>query len=65
MERCHLHRFFYTLGNDAKVDGYYIMNDNYFDEFILEAIIDKKYLSKEQKEMLKQEPILFDPKDSF
>ena len=41
------------------------MNDNYFDEFILEAIIDKKYLSKEQKEMLKQEPILFDPKDSF
>ena len=54
-----------SYGNDAKVDGYYIMNDNYFDEFILEAIINKKYLSNKQKEMLKQEPILFDPKDSF
>lgn len=33
------------------------MNDNYFDEFILQAIINKKYLSKKQRELLKQDVI--------
>ena len=48
-----------------KVDGYYIMNDNYFDEFILQAIINKKYLSEEQIELLKQDVIEFEIKDPF
>ena len=48
-----------------KVDGYYIMNDNYFDEFILQAIINKKYLSEEQLELLKQDAIEFEIKDPF
>ena len=46
-------------------DGYYIMNDNYFDEFILQAIINKKHLSKEQLELLKQDAIEFEIKDPF
>lgn len=41
------------------------MNDNYFDEFILQAIINKKYLSKKQRELLKQDVIEFEIKDSF
>ncbi len=41
------------------------MNDNYFDEFILQAIINKKYLSKKQRESLKQDVIEFEIKDPF
>lgn len=54
-----------SYGINEKFDGYYIMNDNYFDEFILQAIIDKKYLSKKQLEMLNQEVIEFEIKDPF
>ncbi|MEE0092444.1 MAG: C1 family peptidase [Bacilli bacterium] len=42
-----------------------MMNDNYFDEFILQAIINKKYLSKKQRELLKQDVIEFEIKDPF
>lgn len=41
------------------------MNDNYFDEFILQAIINKKYLSKKQRELLKQDVIELEIKDPF
>ena len=41
------------------------MNDNYFDGFILQAIINKKYLSKKQRELLKQDVIEFEIKDPF
>ena len=41
------------------------MNDNHFDEFILQAIINKKYLSKKQRELLKQDVIEFEIKDPF
>lgn len=41
------------------------MNDNFFEDFVLEVIIDKKYLSQEQLKMLKQEPILFDMDEPF
>ena len=44
-----------SYGTEEKVDGYYIMNDNYFDEFILQAIINKKYLSEEEYDNLKTE----------
>lgn len=54
-----------SYGTLEKVDGYYIMNDNYFSEFILQAVINKKYLSKEQLEMLNQEAIEFEINDSF
>ena len=54
-----------SYGTEEKVDGYYIMNDNYFDEFILQAIINKKYLSEEQLELLKQDAIEFEIKDPF
>ena len=46
-----------SYGTQEKVDGYYIMNDNYFDEFILQVIINKEYLSKKQLKLLKQEVI--------
>ena len=46
-----------SYGDKSRFHGYYIMNDNYFDEFVLSVVIDKKYLSIEQLELLNQEPI--------
>lgn len=54
-----------SYGTEEKVDGFYIMNDNYFDKFIFHAIIHKKYLSDKQLEVLKQEPIEFEARDPF
>ena len=36
-----------------------------FNEFVLSVVIDKKYLSQEQLELLKQEPIEFEIEDPF
>ena len=41
------------------------MNDNFFDEFVLSVVIDKKYLSQEQLELFNQEPIEFEIEDPF
>ena len=54
-----------SYGNKEKVNGYYIMNDNFFNEFVLSVVIDKKYLSQEQLQLLEQEPIEFEIEDPF
>ena len=41
------------------------MNDNFFDDFVIEVMIDKKYLSKEQLELFRQRLILFDMNEPF
>ena len=50
----------YGAGPDEKPNGYYIMNDNYFDKFVMDIIINKRYLTEEQRELLNQEPIEYD-----
>ena len=52
-------------GDKDKVNGYYIMNDNFFNEFVLSVVIDKKYLTEEQLKYLEQEPIEFEIEDPF
>lgn len=54
-----------SYGNKEKVNGYYIMNDNFFNEFVLNVIINKKYLSKEQLDLLEQGTIEFEVVDPF
>ena len=54
-----------SYGDKEKENGYYIMNDNFFNEFVLNVIIDKKYLSKEQLELLEQEPIEIEVDEPF
>jgi len=54
-----------SYGDKEKVNGYYIMNDNFFDEFVLSVVIDKKYLTQKQLGLLKQEPIEFEIEDPF
>lgn len=46
-----------SYGDKEKFNGYYIMNDNYFDEFVINIVIDKKYLNEKQLKGLEQEPI--------
>ena len=41
------------------------MNDNFFNEFVLSVVIDKKYLTEEQLKLLEQEPIEFDVGETF
>ena len=43
-----------SYGEKEKVNGYYIMNDNYFDEYVFTVIIHKKYLSQKQLELYNQ-----------
>ena len=54
-----------SYGAKEKVNGYYIMNDNFFNEFVLSVVIDKKYLTEEQLKLLKQKPIEFDVEEPF
>lgn len=54
-----------SYGSKEKVNGYYIMNDNFFDEFVLSVVIDKKYLLPKQIELLEQEPIEFEIEEPF
>lgn len=54
-----------SYGDKEKVNGYYIMNDNFFNEFVLSVVINKKYLSEEQLKFLEQEPIEFEIEEPF
>lgn len=54
-----------SYGDKQKVDGCYVMNDNFFREFVLSVVIYKKYLSEEQLKLLEQEPIEFEIEDPF
>lgn len=54
-----------SYGDKEKVNGYYIMNDNFFNEFVLSVVIDKKYLSEDQLKLLEQEPIEYEVEDPF
>ena len=52
-----------SWGADNGFDGYYIMSDSFFDSFVYQAVILKKYLNEKELEALKEEPIELDPWD--
>ena len=52
-----------SWGTEKGHNGYYLMSDSWFDKFVYQAVINKKYLSKEQLEYLKQEKIALQPWD--
>lgn len=54
-----------SYGDKEKVNGYYIMNDNFFNEFVLSVVIDKKYLSKEQLDLLEENAIDIEVEEPF
>ena len=54
-----------SYGSERGINGYYVMNDNYFDDFVIQIIINKKYLTERQSIALKQRAIEFDIRDPF
>ena len=43
--------------------GYYIMSASWFDQYTYQAVVNKKYLTKEELEAYKKEPIVLKPWD--
>ena len=43
--------------------GYYIMDDGWFDNFVYQAVVRRKYLNEKQQEGLKTDPLHFYPWD--
>lgn len=54
-----------TAGVENRINGYYVMNNNYFEKCVFQAWIHKDYLSKEILEQDKSKPILFGYNDSI
>ncbi len=48
---------------EERTKGYLVMNDNYFDKFVMEATINKKYLTPKQLKAVESEPIDMDADD--
>ena len=46
-----------SWGKDAGKDGFFVCSEKYFEKYVFEAVIDKKYLTKEQKALLKKKPV--------
>jgi len=52
-----------SWGDQKGNKGYYIMTDDWFEEYMFEVAIEKKYLPKDVKEVEKLKPIALDPWD--
>lgn len=53
-----------SAGSESRINGYYIMNHNFFEKCVFQAWIHKKFLSKEVLEINKTKPVLFGYNDS-
>ena len=52
-----------SWGKDSGQDGFFIMNDSWFDEYVFEVALQKSYLPEQLKEALEIEPIALPPWD--
>lgn len=52
-----------SWGSEVANKGYYLCSDSWFDRFVYQAVINKKYLSKEQREILKKKANHLNPWD--
>lgn len=48
-----------TAGEEQRIHGYYVMNNNFFEKCVFQAWINKKFLKKEHLKILNKKPILF------
>lgn len=51
-----------SWGDEKGDKGYYVMSDTWFNEFVYQAVVDKKYLGEKVK-LLEQKPIVLTPWD--
>lgn len=54
-----------SWGEDRANKGYYICSDTWFEKYVYEAVVNKKYLTEEQREILDTEPKELEPWDPF
>ena len=52
-----------SWGRDRAKDGYYIMSNTWFDQFVYQAVVDKKYLNEAELKALEEAPIILKPWD--
>ncbi len=52
-----------SWGSDVAKEGYYIMSASWFDQFVYQAVVDKKYLSDEERAALEKKPVELKPWD--
>ena len=52
-----------SWGKDAGHDGYYVMSDAWFDEFVYQVVVDKKYLTADELAAYESAPIELEPWD--
>ncbi|MCJ1242203.1 hypothetical protein MMC14_010210 [Varicellaria rhodocarpa] len=53
-----------SWGTEAGVDGWFVMTDRWMDEFVYQAVVDPRFVSKEVRSILDKEPVvlpLWDP----
>ena len=52
-----------SWGNDRGKEGFFIMSDTWFDQFTYQAVIDRKYLTKEELAAYEKDPVVLKPWD--
>lgn len=52
-----------SWGKEPGKDGYYVMSDSWFDEYMYQVVVHKKYLTAEQRAQFEQAPIVLEPWD--
>lgn len=52
-----------SWGKDSGKDGYYVMTDEWFDEYMYQVVVNKKYLPEEIIKEYESEPIMLEPWD--
>ncbi|MCR5491351.1 MAG: C1 family peptidase [Bacilli bacterium] len=52
-----------SWGNQAGLNGYFVMDAAWFDRFVYQAVIDRKYLNDVEKDATGKDPIHLDPWD--
>ena len=52
-----------SWGDEVGKEGYYVMSDEWFSEFVYQILLEKKYFSAEQAAAFEQEPIELLPWD--
>lgn len=54
-----------SWGDEKRNKGFFVMSDRFFDLYVLQCVIHKKYLSPDQLRMLEQRPVVFEPWDAM
>lgn len=52
-----------SWGKDVGKDGFFTMSDKWFDEYVYQVVVNKKYLTQEELDAWNQEPVVLEPWD--